>query len=99
MQIEWDPSKAKSNEAKHGIAFEEAVESLFDPFAITGPDERHSDRELRERTIGMSGRLRVLVVITTEREGEVIRIISARKANGYEKSQYQQAVRRHRRGT
>ena len=98
MEIEWDEGKAKRNAAKHGVTFEEAASALMDPNAIVGPDEGHSIDEERYRTVAMSFVFQVLVVITTERDGDVIRIISARKANRYEKSQYQEAARRYDRG-
>jgi len=88
MNIEWDPSKAKSNLKKHGISFEEAATALNDPMSATGVDPDHSISEDRYITFGLSERGRLLVVSHTE-EGDTIRIISARKASKGERELYE----------
>ena len=94
-RFEWDPDKAASNLRKHGVRFETAARVFADPFAITSPD-RIEDRELRWRIVGMADAIRVLVVVHTIRETteageeiEVIRIISARKADRSERRSYE----------
>lgn len=92
MRFEWDPAKAESNRRKHGVSFDLAIRVFADPFALTEQD-RIEDREYRWRTIGMVGGLAVLVVAHTDREDdgiEVIRIISARRADGRERRRYEQ---------
>lgn len=79
MRFEWDPVKADVNLKRHGISFEEAVEAFFDPYAADDYDAEHSEYETRWNLIGLSGR-RLLFVVYTEPEENVIRIISARKA-------------------
>ena len=79
MEFEWDPLKASINLKKHGISFAEAVEAFFDKNAVEIFDEISSEVEIRYQLIAIS-RLRLLFVVYTERD-EVIRIISARKAN------------------
>ncbi|HET6250582.1 MAG TPA: BrnT family toxin [Tepidisphaeraceae bacterium] len=89
MKFEWDSTKAATNRRKHGISFEEAETVFSDPNAIEFYDAEHSDDEDREIIIGFSNKLRLLLVIYTERHGDTIRIISARKANATEKREYQ----------
>lgn len=87
FQFEWDEKKAASNVLKHGVSFDEAVSVFGDTMALTFSDSEHSDAEERSRTYGMSNKMRLLVVIHTERRYGV-RIISARKATRYEKGIY-----------
>ncbi len=89
MRIEWDPTKAKLNFKKHGVRFEEAATAISDPMAVTGSDPDHSHYEERYITFGVSERGRLIVVSHTE-EGEVIRIISARKASKGERELYEE---------
>ncbi len=88
FKFEWDQEKAARNVVKHGVSFDEALSVFGDTLALTFADTDHSDAEDRSRTYGMSNKLRLLVVIHTERRNNV-RIISARKATRYEKSIYQ----------
>ena len=95
MKFDWDPNKNKTNILKHGVAFEEA-ESVFDDInAITIYDEAHSEEEDRFRIIGISMKLREIVVCHCYRNGDnITRIISARVATKnevklYERGQYQ----------
>jgi uncharacterized protein len=80
MRFEWDPTKDESNRAKHGLSFEEAAE-LFrtDVDYLEIYDEEHSDEEDRFIAIGPIGR-GVIVVAYTERDEDVLRILSARMA-------------------
>lgn len=87
--FEWDPNKAKTNALKHGVSFEEATSVFGDALSITIPDPDHSGREVRYVTMGTSGRLRMLVVVHTDRGGR-LRLISARKATKLEKKQYEE---------
>jgi uncharacterized protein len=87
--FEWDPRKAAQNLRKHGVAFAEARTVFEDTEALILPDPDHSDKEERFILLGLSGALRVLVVIHCERgDGAVIRIISARKADRQERGVY-----------
>jgi len=78
---EWDQRKADANEAKHGVAFADAVDVFQDPHAIALLDD-HPDEE-RYVIIGLDGLLRLIVVAYTWRSGAV-RLISARKATSSE---------------
>jgi len=89
MRIEWDLIKAKFNFKKHGVRFEEAATAISDPMAVTGSDPGHSHYEERYITFGVSERGRLIVVSHTG-EGEVIRIISARKASKGERELYEE---------
>jgi uncharacterized DUF497 family protein len=84
-RFEWDPAKRLANIEKHGIDFADAT-SVFDGEVITIEDQRFEYDETRYVTIGLM-KSRVLVVAHTD-NGEVIRIISARKASKYEEKQY-----------
>lgn len=86
MEFDWDWRKAASNITKHGVTFETAREVFRDPRALIEEDYSDSDEE-RWRIIGIA-QGGVLFVVFTEREGDVIRIISARKANRHEQDRY-----------
>lgn len=91
-EFSWDPEKARSNLAKHGVPFELALVVFDDPLAVTKPDSRHVDRWV---TMG-EVRASVLVVVHADfevitDEGQIctrIRIISARCANRQERRAY-----------
>lgn len=90
-EFEWDTNKAKSNLVKHGIRFEEAVLVFDDPYHLSLQD-RHENGEFRWQTIGLVHGLIVIMVAHTvrfESGDEVIRIISARKADRKERSRYE----------
>lgn len=88
----WDLEKAKSNQAKHGVSFEEAATAFLDPEGLDGNDTKHSINEPRNFRVALSAVSRVLTVIYTVRERgngkEEIRIISARQASRKERSAY-----------
>jgi uncharacterized DUF497 family protein len=86
--VEWDDAKAARNLRVYGVDFHEAKTVFEDPFAITIPDELHSEDELRSITIGRSLLDKVLLIVHTERK-ERIRIISARRATPDERFQYE----------
>lgn len=88
MQFEWNPDKAKSNRRKHKVSFEEAVTVFYDSLSATFEDADHSVGEQRLITIGFSSEDRLLVVSHTER-GEVLRIISARRASAHERKKHE----------
>ena len=80
MLFEWDPKKDNANREKHGLSFDEVTEmftSGTDFLEIY--DEKHSDEEDRFVAIGPI-RAGVVVVIYTERQDDIVRIVSARKA-------------------
>ncbi|MDE0061201.1 MAG: BrnT family toxin [Gammaproteobacteria bacterium] len=87
--FEWDKRKASENRRKHGVSFEEAKSAFLDENARVIPDPEHSDEEDRFVLLGLSLRLRLLVVVHCYRQGyDLIRIISARKADPTERKQY-----------
>jgi uncharacterized DUF497 family protein len=95
LRFEWDERKAAENRRKHGVSFEEARTVFFDDEALLMPDLGHSQQEDRFVLLGLSSQLRVLVVVHGYRKSEeVIRIISARKANPEERRQYEHRRRR-----
>lgn len=96
LRFAWDPAKAESNRAKHGIGFELASRVFLDAFALIEQD-RVEGGEQRWRTVGLAEGIVVLVVAhTVEDDGdagdgaELIRIISARRADRTERRRYDQ---------
>ena len=89
IEFEWDERKSRENKRKHKVSFEEAQTVFLDENAIRFFDPDHSQDEDRFLMLGMSFTLRVLVVCHCYREDDsVIRIISARKADKREQSDY-----------
>ena len=81
--------KAITNQKKHGVLFEEARSVFYDEFAIQFFDEESSGHEDRFLMLGLSDNANLLIVCHCERdEGEIIRIISARKATKTESKFY-----------
>jgi uncharacterized protein len=89
MQFDWDPKKAASNEAKHGVSFEEAATVFGDPLSDTYNDPDHSWQERRFIIIGTSAQGRLLFVAHTD-DGEIVRLISAREATRKERKFYEE---------
>ena len=79
--------KAKSNLRKHGVSFSEAITVFGDARKLIVYDSVHSEAEDRDIVIGYSAKLRLLLVVVTERY-EAIRIISAKKASDGEAARY-----------
>jgi len=90
MRTTWDPQKAATNLAKHGVRFSDAELVLYDPLAVTVEDEDAED-EQRLVTIGVDAVGRILVVVYTLR-GDDLRLISARQATRRERRAYEEGV-------
>lgn len=89
MRFAWDSAKADENLSKHGVSFEEASTVFADENARLKHDPDHSRQKDRFIILGVSARLRLLIVCHAYRENdEVIRIISARRATPNERKQY-----------
>ena len=91
-RFEWDPAKAASNLRKHGVSFQTAVRVFTDPYALVEQDLIENGEE-RWQTIGVvEGVVMLMVAHTVDEEGdiEVIRIISARRANRKERRRYEE---------
>jgi len=92
MKYEWNEEKDRLNQNKHGISFEEAKEVFDDALQISKLDHRFSYFEERWITIGSTSKHKILVVANlffTDEGEEIIRIISARKANKQERITYE----------
>ena len=90
LQFEWDDRKDAENRRKHGISFAEAQTVFFDEQALLISDPDHSTEEERFILLGLSSALRTLVVgHCYRRDGEVIRLISARRADRQERGEYE----------
>ena len=89
MDFEWDEAKAATNLRKHRVSFEEAALVFLDPNRIEAFDGREAYGEDRWKTVGLVEPALLAVVYTLRgSEGEIIRIISARKADIYERKSY-----------
>ena len=91
LRFEFDPDKAASNMQKHGVSFDEAVTTFYDPNAASWHDADHSHPgDERFVNLGLSTSLRLLFVVHNEEDG-LIRIISARPATTAERDLYEEA--------
>lgn len=89
IKFSWDARKAKQNIKSHKVSFEEAATIFYDENAIEFFDPDHSKNEVRFLMLGLSWRLRILVVCyCLRKQGSEIRIISARKATKKEAKVY-----------
>jgi len=84
-RFEWDPNKARANLRKHGVSFEEAASSFEDPHGLFFPDLTHVDRLV---LVAMSKHERLLVTVHAEVQDDIIRILSARRAEARERRRY-----------
>jgi uncharacterized DUF497 family protein len=86
--------KAQANQRKHGVTFREAANVFDDPYALFEQDRADEETgELRWQAIGLvEGMILLLVAHTVREEGqaEVIRLISARRADRKERKRYEQ---------
>lgn len=92
ISFEWDETKASINVRKHGISFEVSARAFVDPLAVSVQD-RIEGGEYRWQTVGMVENCLLVLVAHTVRQNddtEVIRIISARRANKQEQKYYEQ---------
>jgi uncharacterized DUF497 family protein len=95
LRFTWDPDKARTNERKHGVTFEEAQSIFYDQYALQLEDPDEAAEEERFVMLGLSSALRMLTVAHCVRaSGDEIRIISARKAGKAEQRQYWERLRR-----
>ncbi len=95
LRFEWDAAKNRKNKRKHGVSFEEAETVFLDDWGVLIEDEDEDEEDQRFVLVGTSAVLRVLVVSHTYRaQDQVIRLISARKANRSERSDYERRWKR-----
>ena len=91
MNFEWDPRKARSNLDKHDVSFAEAGRVFQDPHRIETYDGTGTHGEDRWKTVGLVEVVLLVVVYTVRgKNADIIRLISARKADSYERAQYGQ---------
>ncbi len=90
MLVTWDENKNQANYKKHGIWFEEATTILFDTNTLSNINKHPSG--LRFEYLGYSDRLHLLYVVTVEKDDDVIRIVSARKATKSERIKYEERI-------
>jgi uncharacterized DUF497 family protein len=90
VEFQWSTAKAKRNLKKHGVSFESAKQVFFDPHVIVTEDCEVGS-EIRYHAIGYprSGLLLAVVFVDRSEQGrEIVRIVSARKADAYEQGAY-----------
>lgn len=90
MEFEWDETKNRTNIAKHGISFDRA-KRIFEGPVYTEFDERFDYGEQRLSSTGLIDGIVTVVVVHVDRSG-AIRIISARKAQRYEREEFEAAI-------
>ena len=91
IKFEWERAKDKANSRNHGVSLDEAKTIFYDETAIEFYDQNHSFKEDRYLMIGLSSKLRLLLVNYTVRQSEkddIVRIISSRKPTKKEKMIY-----------
>lgn len=91
VRFEWSISKAKANLRNHEVSFGEVQTVFYDENTVEFYDQAHSFRENRYFLIGLSSKIRLLLVSYTVREGQdedIIRIISSRKPTKKEQKTY-----------
>ncbi|MGK3974139.1 BrnT family toxin [Sorangium sp. So ce118] len=89
LRFEWDARESAANKRKHGVSFDEARTVFADDRALLLDDPDHSEGEDRFILLGLSATARTLVVCHCYRQdGDVIRIISARRAAPSERATY-----------
>jgi len=90
LRFTWDPAKAEANLRKHDVSFAEAQTVFYDENAVEFYDDEHSEWEDRFLLLGISSKLRLLIICHCYRADDgVIRLISARKATRQEATYYQ----------
>ena len=89
MEFEWDSAKAEANLRKHRVSFEDAARVVLDSQRIETIDDRENYGEDRWKTVGLVAPAVLAVVYTVRgKDGNLIRLISARKADAHERAQY-----------
>jgi uncharacterized protein len=91
MDFEWDAKKAATNLRKHRVSLEDAALVFFDPNRIETFDGRDAYGEDRWKTVGLVEPALLAVVYTIRGDDrEIIRLISARKADAHERARYRE---------
>lgn len=86
QQFDWRAEKAKTNYHDHKVTFEQGAKAFADPFAVEWIDDREAYGEERINLLGMCDG--ALLHVTYTERGEVIWIISARRAERHEQDHY-----------
>lgn len=87
LDFVWNVHKAAANVEKHGVRFEQACEVFLDPLARAL--DAGTSAEARDALVGETQQGHLLFVVHMERDGEAIRIISARAADAAERRAYE----------
>ena len=92
MEFEWDEVKRMDNLRKHGLDFLDAP-TLFDGPMLVNLDNRENYGETRWIGIGILYSIYAVVVFTEKSDGDVVRIISLRKALNHERKAYEKTIK------
>ena len=98
LRFEWDPAKARTNQRKHGVSFEDAMHVFDAPHALFELDRADDYGESRWHAIGLIAEVVMVLVAHTireEAEDEVVRLISARRATRQERIRYEEIRAQH----
>jgi hypothetical protein len=93
LRFECDRAKARTNQRKHGVSFEDAIHVFDDPHALFELDRTDEFGESRWHAIGLIAEVVVVLVAHTIREeagDEIVRLISARRATREERKRYEE---------
>lgn len=90
VMFEWNEEKRKTNLMKHGVDFADAVGVFYDNLALTQHDPYHQEERLL--TLGTGYNDKLLLVVNTQKDNGIIRIISARKATKKERASYERTI-------
>lgn len=90
MRFEWDDAKNERNIRSHKIDFEDA-QIVFHGSMIIRLDDRKDYGEDRWIGTGFLDNL-VVVVVFSQPENDIIRLISARKANHHERKRFEEEI-------
>jgi len=92
-RFEWDEAKARVNQRKHGVAFEDAVLVWSDPFHLLRFD-RFEHGEERWHALGMAGETVIMLVVHTypNDDEDRVRVVSARRATKTERRAYERGA-------
>jgi len=92
MEFEWDEAKRRENLRKHGLDFLDAP-TLFSGPMLVQLDTREDYGEPRWIGIGILDSICAVVAFTEKNDGEVIRLISLRKALSHECKAFEKTLK------
>lgn len=95
LRFEWDEYKSILNEQEHGFPLDESRDAFYDPYALLKANAYRVRGEDRHILVGKSKKHGLLFVVHIEVEIDLIRLISARKAEPIEVEEYNKNIAKH----